>query len=662
VNWSLAEPPRVRDILASAYDERGTIKRVVTLAGLKWSRAPGGTASAEDVWTWAIEAAVNSGVLFELCGVVFEDSDSRLFHDPLRTLLGGGLAMGYTRRLGPEGFGADSVETVSRKMQEALQAAAALNRGGSLQSINLASLGLVDAQADLQMRRDALRRTAMIEIGGLPAGTGFLVGPDLLLTAAHVLDSGHWPPRLNGATVVAIFDFVPDATRSPAETGFRVTVANAAVAGSLPTANEVAGQTSDWDADANHLDFALVRLATDVAAVTVGGSPRGFYPLHTERYLFDDQAHLQIPQHPLGQTQVTAPAAGPFEINPNETRVRYLANTLPGSSGSAVLDMRGRLVAMHHYATQKRNQGVLIAAIAKHIENAGISLPRPTAPASVVSAPAAPASAAAPVTTAGPDPFETTCFGPRPFVNRDGFRNLIKGMLASNDNRVLVIDGGQDAGKSHSWRYLTHLEQAQQQTDSRVKAQAPGGVRVVIVDLEEYIDLPHDEIPKTIINHLSATMGLVDANTLEQQARTIVNLKLLLETKLFGTSAIWWIFFDSLDRITHSQVNEIISQLGLLIDQKPALPLRLVLSSRESVQLRGDFIQWALRDHALGLSRADVETWLRRRAAELNRSIDAAALATELDAQFPPHDPPPSARKLAPQLAPMLTRVLGGAA
>jgi hypothetical protein len=64
------------------------------------------------------------------------------------------------------------------------------NGGPGLQTINAPGLGLVDAKMDEQVARDARRRTAMIEFGGRPAGSGLLVGPDFLLTAAHLVNEG----------------------------------------------------------------------------------------------------------------------------------------------------------------------------------------------------------------------------------------------------------------------------------------------------------------------------------------------------------------------------------------------------------------------------------------------------------------------------------------
>jgi V8-like Glu-specific endopeptidase len=63
-------------------------------------------------------------------------------------------------------------------------------------------------------------------------------------------------------------------------------------------------------------------------------------------------------------------------LNANGTRVRYATNTLGGSSGSPVLDMDCRLIALHHYGDKAYqhpayNQGIPIEAIRKLLESRG---------------------------------------------------------------------------------------------------------------------------------------------------------------------------------------------------------------------------------------------------------------------------------------------------
>ena len=656
LDWKRPEPVKLRDLLMHAYQERSEIREVLTRAGLCWPKAPGGDASAQTLWSWAIEVAARSGLLFELCGIVLEDKHRSAFHQPLKKVLGGGLAMGYTGRLGPRVFSIEEpqeLEAVRSQLNDAFLQAAS-DGGMGLQTINIASFGFIDPQSDLQMRRDALRRTAMVEIGGRPAGTGFLVGPDLLLTAAHVLDSRNMPPQLGDCQVMAVFDFVADQGRSPAETGQRIRVDLNPVGGSLPTPAEREGNASDWNADADHLDFLLLRLQKPMADDTADGSPRGFFPIAAAPYAFDNAAHLQIHQHPLGQTQLLSAMAGPFDVNPNGTRVRYLGNTLKGSSGSAVLDMRGRVVAMHHFAQNGLNQGVLISAIAAKIPDFAFELP----PAVHAPDPGQDEQLVAPSPPNRPDPFDTTRFGLRPFANRKDLRRVVRKMLRPDQGRLLVINGGQDSGKSYSWRYLTHLEG--QRDDPRVKSLAPSGMRAVKVDLDEYTDVSRSALLLRILNHLCVSMKLVPADAPAQPARSVADLVRLVDAKLNGTDVIWWLFFDSLDRhvLEQGHVDELIARLGLLIDEKPAIPLRMVLSSRNPVNLPGDLTHWAHKELASGLDRTDVEAWLRLRAVECNRAIDEAALQTALDGQFAANQPPPSAMKLATELPSMLAAVM----
>src|SRR6185503_13926458 len=71
------------------------------------------------------------------------------------------------------------------------------------------------------------------------------------------------------------------------------------------------------------------------------------------------------------ETQKTSYIKERPEESGSGTRIRYRGNTMQGSSGSPVVDARGVLVAIHHFSTATRNQGVPAAAIAQHLIDSG---------------------------------------------------------------------------------------------------------------------------------------------------------------------------------------------------------------------------------------------------------------------------------------------------
>ena len=235
----------------------------------------------------------------------------------------------------------------------------------ALEAVTAPYAGLTDTPAFIQVLLDAQHRIAMVEIAGRPAGTGVLVGGDLLLTAAHVLGAGEPRPLVDG--LVAVFDHHATAGTSPAETGIRIPVAEYLDGTPLSTA-ELERIRAGGEPVAGWLDFALLRLsrpAPGVPQVYGPALPRGHYPLDPTDYAFDKAGALMVVQHPLGGFQKTASTIGSARLEAQGTRVKYQTNTLMGSSGSAVIDPRGRLVAIHHYFTGRANQGVPISAIAR---------------------------------------------------------------------------------------------------------------------------------------------------------------------------------------------------------------------------------------------------------------------------------------------------------
>jgi hypothetical protein len=223
-----------------------------------------------------------------------------------------------------------------------------------------------------------------IEIGGNPAGTGFLVGPAAVLTNYHVLEdvlAGRTPAD----TVACLFDYkvLSNGTRMRSTSvGLDPTGWN--LDSSPPSPDEKTRTPDRTVPTADQLDYALVKLARalgdepSLARVSDQAPKRGWVALPSAPPVFLPKAPLLIAQHPDGKPlKLSVDTDSVIGVNPNRTRVRYTNNTEPGSSGSPVFDLEWNLVALHHLGDPAYdhppayNQGVVIDQIRKRIEARG---------------------------------------------------------------------------------------------------------------------------------------------------------------------------------------------------------------------------------------------------------------------------------------------------
>ncbi|WP_175430333.1 trypsin-like peptidase domain-containing protein [Streptomyces hawaiiensis] len=278
-----------------------------------------------------------------------------------------------------------------------------------LEAITRATAGLIDPEDFLQILHDMKRRVARIEIGGRPVGTGVLVAPDVVLTASHVVGTALESERLPDS-LEARFDFgTPSGVErtAPHERGVRVPLTEL-LASSPPSPAERAGSPLSWDAPPDQLDYALLRVGGGQAPYLTGDlsldrdargprGARGHYRLEPGTYDFHGTRLLFIVHHPLGEPARITYTTAQTEINDQGTRIRYPeVNTTPGSSGGPVVDPRGRLVGIHHYAADGVNQGVPASAIARAVVDGPhawildppsptVHRPSPTAPSLMLS-------------------------------------------------------------------------------------------------------------------------------------------------------------------------------------------------------------------------------------------------------------------------------------
>jgi hypothetical protein len=230
------------------------------------------------------------------------------------------------------------------------------------------------------------RRVCRVELEGNAAGTGFLVGPDAVLTNYHVLESvlkGTTPPT----KVTCRFDYKVLADKSRVE---------GVVLGLHPT---------DWNVDSSpyapaeqsatpdnppptedQLDYALVRLARPLGAEPAApkggaeGPTRGWVPIPDAAPVFSAKMPLIIAQHPDGKPlKLAVDTESVIGVNAPQNRVRYATNTEAGSSGSPVFDLDWNLVALHHLGDPAYdhpaayNQGVPINKIRDRLAKRGKS-------------------------------------------------------------------------------------------------------------------------------------------------------------------------------------------------------------------------------------------------------------------------------------------------
>ena len=188
---------------------------------------------------------------------------------------------------------------------------------------------------------------------GRAHGTGFLIGPDLMLTNYHVFKNKEML-----ASAVVRFDYHANADGATTQ-----------------------GRVYEFQPDFyvgspdKELDFALVKLKGEPLAdrkLQPGDEDLGYlellrrgrhrgYLLLAPRQIVEHE-RVNIIQHPNGNPQKVVLTQNYVLANMSADRVHYLADTLPGSSGSPVLNRYWEVIALHHsggaHPPQKANNNL----------------------------------------------------------------------------------------------------------------------------------------------------------------------------------------------------------------------------------------------------------------------------------------------------------------
>ena len=202
------------------------------------------------------------------------------------------------------------------------------------------NLAKLDIQVWVERLMQIERRVCRIELDGRAAGTGFLVGPQAVLTNWHVVEGASKAGTLS--RLACRFDYLrlPDASR---QMGIELKLHEDAVLDSRPYAPAEATKTPDSPPPGqDELDYALLRLAdpTDRGCITLPAQSAGLKPGDP----------LLIVQHPDGAPMKLAmDTDAVIGAMHGGLRIRYRTNTDPGASGSPAFTMDWDLAALHHF-------------------------------------------------------------------------------------------------------------------------------------------------------------------------------------------------------------------------------------------------------------------------------------------------------------------------
>jgi V8-like Glu-specific endopeptidase len=185
---------------------------------------------------------------------------------------------------------------------------------------------------------------------GVPQGTGFLVGNNLLMTNNHVISSPE-----DAGKMLAEFNYQTD------------------VNGTLLPVARYDFDPTTFVTD-QQLDYTLIGLAAPdgkVAPLAQWGTLK----LNPNADPVEDE-HVVIVQHPGGAPKQIALTANQV-IQAWEHRLFYTTDTMPGSSGSPVFNQNWEVIALHHAGGDQQmndqgdkrfvNEGILISWIKKHL-------------------------------------------------------------------------------------------------------------------------------------------------------------------------------------------------------------------------------------------------------------------------------------------------------
>lgn len=228
--------------------------------------------------------------------------------------------------------------------------------------------------------------------GGTIYGTGFLIGPDIVMTNHHVVEAviageqGRTDSRgykARASNVILRFDYkkLSDGTTINSGTVFGLAEKEWLIDQSPNSSLERMPRYDELDYALLRVDDAPGNHAIAVEKAEPSAPTRGWIEIPQQPYDFDPHTSLYIMQHPQGAPlKLVIDTDAIIGMNENRTRVTYKTNTEPGSSGSPSFNKDWELVSLHHSGDPnfdpdhkpEYNEGIPISAIMALLDQHGL--------------------------------------------------------------------------------------------------------------------------------------------------------------------------------------------------------------------------------------------------------------------------------------------------
>lgn len=210
-------------------------------------------------------------------------------------------------------------------------------------------------------------------------GTGFLIGPNLIMTNYHVMEEV-LQGKISSENVRFLFDHKKLANgRTPKGVSYELAKQNWRIDASPPSFADQLADSMNQVPKIDELDYVIVQTAKEPGNEEVSrkGKPnarrRGWVDLTVPASAIKLESPLIIAQYPVFEPSpglllpqplmMTIDTHSVVACNQNATRIQYRTNSEHGTSGAPCFTINWELVALHRGGNSARNDGIPLSAI-----------------------------------------------------------------------------------------------------------------------------------------------------------------------------------------------------------------------------------------------------------------------------------------------------------